>query len=464
MDALDGGMWEFGDGSYPEVGVTFFAGTFVRHPLTLAAVKAVLEHFREQGPELQRRLSERTGDMVQRLNEIIEKNGVATRVENFASIFYFSFPSDARFGSLFYYHLRAKGIHLLEGFPCFLTTAHTDADIERIVRAFEETIEEMKRGDTLPVVAPHAQRTETIAEPMPVEALASASFSAATEAPLTESQLEVWLSDQISDDASCSYNESFTLHLRGKLDESALREALRQATARHDALRATFDSEGGKQHFATHLNLDIPLIDLAGLGEPERQAHVQHLIEEESRMRFDLSKGPLVRARLVRIDPQYHQLIFTSHHIVCDGWSTNVLLDEVAQLYNALKEGRACDLPPAMPFAAYAQSQQEFFNSAEGLDNEKYWVEQFRDPASPLDLPADHIRPALKEFKGATYRKKIDAQTLSNIKKIGARQKCTLLSPFSRAFRSCCRGSAARTTLLSVFPRPGSRSWKTKFW
>ncbi len=150
MDALDGGMWHFGDDSYPEVGVTFFAGTFVRHPLTLAAVKAVLEHLKEQGPELQRRLSERTSKMVQRLNDIIEKNGVPTRIENFASIFYFSFPSDFRFGSLFYYHLRARGIHLLEGFPCFLTTAHTDADIDRIVRAFEETIEEMQRGDTLP--------------------------------------------------------------------------------------------------------------------------------------------------------------------------------------------------------------------------------------------------------------------------------------------------------------------------
>jgi amino acid adenylation domain-containing protein len=455
MDALDGGMWEFGDSSYPEVGVTFFAGTFVRHPLTLAAVKAVLEHFREQGPELQRRLSERTGHMAQRLNEIIEKNGVATRVENFASIFYFSFPSDARFGSLFYYHLRAKGIHLLEGFPCFLTTAHTDADIERIVRAFEETIEEMKRGDTLPMVAPQAQRTETIPEPVPVEALASASFSAATEAPLTESQLEVWLSDQISDEASCSYNESFTLHLRGKLDENALREALRQAAARHDALRASFDSEGGKQHFATLLNLDIPLTDLAGLGEQERQARVQHLKDEESRKRFDLSKGPLVRARLVRIDPQYHQLIFTSHHIVCDGWSTNVLLDEVAKLYNALKEGRACDLPPAMPFAAYAQSQQEFFNSAEGLENEKYWVEQFRDPASLLDLPADHIRPAMKEFKGATYRKKIDAQTLNSIKKIGARQKCTLFVTLLAGFQILLSRLSGQEDIVVGIPSAG---------
>jgi len=421
MDALDGGMWQFGDGSFPEAGVTFFAGTFVRHPLTLAAVKAVLQHFKEQGPELQRNLSQRTGQMVQRLNQIIEKNKVPTRIENFASIFYFSFPADVRFGSLFYYHLRAKGIHLLEGFPCFLTTAHTDADIDRIVRAFEETIEEMQRGDTLPASSPEVQESERAQEPEPAGITASA-----TEAPLTESQLEVWLSDQISEEASCSYNESFTLHLRGKLDDTALREALRQATARHDALRARFDSGGRTQHFAARLDLDIPLVDLSSLSEPERQARLQSLIDAEARTRFDLGAGPLARAQLVRVDPQYHQLLFTSHHIVCDGWSTNVLLDELAKLYNALKQGRPCELPPAMSFAAYAESQRKFFDSAEGAENEKYWVEQFRDPAPPLDLPADRIRPALKEFEGATYRKKIDAQTLDGIKKFGAKQKCTL--------------------------------------
>ena len=133
-----------------------------------------------------------------------------------------------------------------------------------------------------------------------------------------------------------------------------------------------------------------------------------------------------MRAQLVRIDPKYHQLLFTSHHIVCDGWSTNVLLDELAKLYNALKHRPPCELPPVMTFAAYAESQRKFFDSPEGAENEKYWVEQFRDPAPPLDLPADRIRPALKEFDGATYRKKIDAQTLDGIKKFGAKQKCTL--------------------------------------
>ncbi|MGH7867760.1 MAG: aminotransferase class III-fold pyridoxal phosphate-dependent enzyme, partial [Candidatus Dormibacteraceae bacterium] len=124
MDALDGGMWQFGDDSYPEVGVTFFAGTFVRHPLTLAAVKAVLHHFKEQGPALQERLTGRTTGMVRAINEFFELNSVPTRIESFGSIFYFGFPPEERFASLFYYYLRMNGIHVLEGFPCFLTTAH----------------------------------------------------------------------------------------------------------------------------------------------------------------------------------------------------------------------------------------------------------------------------------------------------------------------------------------------------
>jgi glutamate-1-semialdehyde aminotransferase len=101
MDALDGGMWQFGDDSYPEVGVTFFAGTFVRHPLAVAAAKAVLQHMAEQGPTLQQQLTERTTRLVRTLNDILTEREVATRIESFGSIFYLGFPTEERFASLF---------------------------------------------------------------------------------------------------------------------------------------------------------------------------------------------------------------------------------------------------------------------------------------------------------------------------------------------------------------------------
>src|SRR5258706_7625274 len=222
MDALDGGAWQFGDDSYPSVGVTFFAGTFHRHPLTLSAVKAVLEHFREQGPQLQQQLSAKTASLVGKLNALFEKDGVPSRVENFGSIFYFSFPTDFPLGSLLHYHLRAKGIYLLEGFPCFLTTAHSDADIASIVRAFDESIQEMQAGGIL------QGRSELTTQEIEKTSSAASIVSVPVQQPapnievsMTEAQMEIWLSAQLGDDASCAFNESFTLLLRGQLDTLA---------------------------------------------------------------------------------------------------------------------------------------------------------------------------------------------------------------------------------------------------
>src|SRR5262249_35151314 len=96
MDALDGGMWQYGDDSYPAVGVTFFAGTFVRHPLAMAATHAVLNFMNEQGPQLQARLNERTARMIAELNAFFEERKAPVRIETFSSFFYFTFPHDLR--------------------------------------------------------------------------------------------------------------------------------------------------------------------------------------------------------------------------------------------------------------------------------------------------------------------------------------------------------------------------------
>ena len=418
MDALDGGAWQFGDDSYPAAGVTFFAGTFVRHPLTLAATKAVLEHLKEQGPALQQRLSKTTADLVQQLNGILRKHNVPSHIENFASIFYFSFPSDFRFGSLFYYHLREKGIHLLEGFPCFLTTAHSQADLDRVVRAFEESAAEMQAGGAL-----HAERD---ARPPKPAAAAMTEAKPVLSAPMTEPQLEVWLSDQLSEAASCSYNESFTLRMYGALNQAALKQAVQQVIARHDALRSSFDGDTHTVRFVPELKLEIPVIDLATLSHAERDARVREITEQNARTPFCLAEPPLVRAQLVVLDPEQTLLIVTAHHIVCDGWSTNVLLDEISNIYNAIVCGHACDLPRAMSFAEYAAAQASVTESDEGKATEKFWVEQFQQLPPFLDLPTDCPRTAVKQFTGATYRYRIGSEVYSAVKKLGAREKCTL--------------------------------------
>jgi glutamate-1-semialdehyde aminotransferase/acyl carrier protein len=150
MDALDGGQWRYGDDSFPEVGVTFFAGTFVRHPLALAAAKAVLERLLNEGPDLQRTLNTRTAQLVGELNAHAEEVGAPLRVTAFSSWFCFNFPPDVPYASLFYAYMRHKGVHLWEGRAGFLTTAHTDEDLGRIVVAFKESLAEMQAADFLP--------------------------------------------------------------------------------------------------------------------------------------------------------------------------------------------------------------------------------------------------------------------------------------------------------------------------
>ena len=150
MDALDGGAWQYGDESTPEIGVTFFAGTFVRHPLVLAAAHAVLAHLEENGPDLQRTLNLRTTDFAARLEEIARSLAAPVRIAHFSSWLYVSFPSGSPYASLFYTMMRDRGVHVWEGRCWFLTTAHTDEDLELVLEAFRDTLAEMQAADLLP--------------------------------------------------------------------------------------------------------------------------------------------------------------------------------------------------------------------------------------------------------------------------------------------------------------------------
>jgi glutamate-1-semialdehyde aminotransferase len=143
LDALDGGYWEFGNDSIPEVGVTFFAGTFVRHPLALAATKAVLERMKAEGPSLQIKLADRTADLAREIKAFLKDIDVKITLDEYSSYFYISLPSEDQYGSLLFYLLRLHGIHAWEFRPWFLTTSHSDADLAVFKNAFFKSVSEM---------------------------------------------------------------------------------------------------------------------------------------------------------------------------------------------------------------------------------------------------------------------------------------------------------------------------------
>ena len=453
MDALDGGTWQFGDDSYPSVGVTFFAGTFVRHPLTLAAVKAVLQHFREQGPQLQQQLTTKTAALVRALNALFEKASVPARIETFASIFYFSFPVDFPLGSLLHYHLRARGIYILEGFPCFLTTTHSDADVAAIIHAFDESIKAMQAGGILPERPAVTVREDELEEKARFAIPVSPSVPSPTiEVPLTEAQMEIWLSAQLGDDASCAFNESFTLSMRGDLDVQALRDSLNDLLSRHEALRATIIPERNSLRISSANQLSLSVEDLSSAPPSQRATSLEDAKKEEASKALDLVNGPAVRLRLFRLEPQLHALIVTSHHIICDGWSTNILLDELSALYSARRKGTNPGLPPALQFSEYALKQSRTAPDTEVGD---YWRKRFEQIPPVLELPTDRPRPAVKSFNGATYRARIDAPIYRQIKQAGAKQGCTLFATLLTGFASLLHRLTAQSDIVIGIPTAG---------
>ncbi len=166
MDALDGGSWQYGDDSIPTVGVTYFAGTFVRHPLALAAAKAVLEHLQAEGPALQERLNARVGAMADELNAYCAEVGAPLAIKQFSSVWRTQFLEDHPLQDLLFAMMRSRGVHVLDNFPCFMTTAHSEQDFQRIIDAFKESLRELQDAGFLPRRSATSRTVMNAAQPV----------------------------------------------------------------------------------------------------------------------------------------------------------------------------------------------------------------------------------------------------------------------------------------------------------
>ena len=146
MDVADGGSWRYGDNSYPTVERTFYAGTFFKHPYTMAAAHAILSYFKENGNALHEELARKTTYLVGEINKIFKEYHVPIEVNNFTSLYKFKALNDNAFIDIFYYKLLDYGIFTWEGRTCFMSSAHSDADLEKIIKAVRKTIEDMTRA------------------------------------------------------------------------------------------------------------------------------------------------------------------------------------------------------------------------------------------------------------------------------------------------------------------------------
>ncbi|MDB6063058.1 MAG: putative peptide synthetase protein [Verrucomicrobiaceae bacterium] len=231
--------------------------------------------------------------------------------------------------------------------------------------------------------------------------------------------------------ASIAFNESMTLTMSGAVDEPSFRQALEQLVLRHDALRATFNRYGTQFCIHRKLSPDYHYIDATAAADAVLKREQQRAVQQP----FDLHQGPLLRVALIKLAEQKFAAIITAHHIVCDGWSIAVLLEDIGELYSAAVERRPAVLAPATYYLQYLQHlRSDDYRQLAAVD-ENYWVEKFRDSQPILDLPTDNARPPLRTFNSSRYDHLLAKELVVAIKKVGAANKssfvATLLAGFS---------------------------------
>ncbi|MEA2173124.1 MAG: hypothetical protein QOD00_716, partial [Blastocatellia bacterium] len=256
------------------------------------------------------------------------------------------------------------------------------------------------------------------------------------EIPLSFAQQRLWFLDQLEPNSS-AYNIPTSVRLNGALDVAAIERALNEVVRRHEALRTTFQAVNRRprQLIASAQTMSLPLIDLQQLEEDARAAETRRLMAEEARRPFDLRRGPLLRASLLRLNAEEHLVLLTMHHIVSDGWSMTVLMREVATLYEAFSKGERSplvDLP--VQYADFAIWQREWF-SGEHLEQQlAYWRQHLSGKLPLLALPTDRPRSAALEHRGAQETLLLSPALRDSLKQLGQREGATLYMTMLAAF------------------------------
>jgi len=251
-------------------------------------------------------------------------------------------------------------------------------------------------------------------------------------------QQRLWFLDRLIPD-NAFYNIADAFYLKGVLQPEGLEESLNEVVKRHEVLRTTFASKDGQlvQVIAPEMQVLLPVIDLERWVESEQKAEALRLAKEEAQRPFDLECGPLLRTTLLRLDATNHVLLLTTHHIISDGWSMGLLLEELTNLYRAYSTGTVAaliELP--VQYADFSVWQQQWLRG-EVLEAElDYWRRQLDGAPAVLEFPTDKPRPATQSFRGATHSFELSKTLTRSLKALSRKESVTLFMTLLAAFET----------------------------
>jgi aspartate racemase len=286
-------------------------------------------------------------------------------------------------------------------------------------------------------------------------------------APLSYNQQGLWVLDQLMPGSSL-YHTPVAVRLTGVLDSTALKQALDQIVARHEALRTTFTIlDGTPSQFVTpEIKLELPLIDLSGKAAAEVEAEAQRLLQHEAQRPFDLSQGPLVRSLLLRLNDEEHILLVTMHHIVTDGWSVGIFQRELSAFYQAEITGESPELPDLpIQYPDYSSWQRRWFAGELYESQLSYWKKQFDPLPRGLELPVDHARPnvqAHRAFRGAHHTICLPRQLTTDLKNLSQQQGVTLFMTLLAGYEALLHRYSGEEDIVVGTPMAGRQMPETE--
>src|SRR5580693_6404864 len=255
--------------------------------------------------------------------------------------------------------------------------------------------------------------------------------------PLSFEQERLWLLERL-ETLAASYNIPVAVRLQGRLDVAALERSLAEVMRRHEALRTRFAvmDAGPVQVIDPATPFALEVADLTELAATERAAVARRRTAEIVREPFDLERGPLLRAVLLRLSEQEHVVVVVVHHIVSDGWSMGILIREVGTLYAAYAAGRPPPLAAlSVQYADYAIWQREWLRDEVLAQQITYWRGRLADAPAALDLPSDRVRPAVQSFRGAVHRFAVPGEVTRALGALARCEGATLFMVLLAAFQ-----------------------------
>ena len=281
---------------------------------------------------------------------------------------------------------------------------------------------------------------------------------------LSLAQQRLWFLEQLKP-GTPAYNISSGLRLSGELDTEALHRSVAQIVARHQTLRTDFLTLHGHvfQRISPTAEVKIPAVDLRASRDDTRDRDAYQMACEEARMPFDLQCRPLLRMKLLWMRDQEHILLFTMHHLISDGWSIGVFVEELTELYEAEIQNRQCRLPPmVIQYADYTEWQRESLDNQELVRQSQYWKTRLAATEASLELPADRVRPAEQTFLGAVVAVPAAAPLIEGLKGLAQLEGTSLFSVLLAAFNVLLYRYSRQEDICIGVPVAGRRLLETE--